>query len=32
MREEERGKWSFYAIDGEAAAEALEAFKDLLRV
>ena len=32
VREEQRGKWSFYAIDGEAAAEALEAFKDLLRV
>jgi len=32
VREEARGKWSFYAIDGEAAAEALEAFKDLLRV
>ena len=32
VREEQRGKWSFYAIDGEAAAEALEAFKNLLRV
>ena len=32
VREEQRGKWSYYAIDGEAAAEALDAFKDLLRV
>ncbi len=32
MREEARGKWTFYAIDGEAAAEALDAFRDLLRV
>ena len=32
VREEARGKWSFYAIDGEAATEAFEAFKDLLRV
>ncbi len=32
VREEARGKWSFYAIDGEAAAEAIEAFEDLLRV
>jgi ArsR family transcriptional regulator len=32
VREEARGKWTFYAIDGEAAAEALDAFKDLLRV
>ncbi len=32
VREEQRGKWSFYAIDGAAAAEALEAFRDLLRV
>ena len=32
VREEQRGKWSFYAIDSEAAAEALEAFKNLLRV
>lgn len=32
VREEQRGKWSFYAIDGEAAAEALDAFGDLLRV
>ena len=32
VREEQRGKWTFYAIDGGAAAEALDAFKDLLRV
>ncbi len=32
VREEVRGKWTFYAIDGEAAADALGAFKDLLRV
>jgi ArsR family transcriptional regulator, arsenate/arsenite/antimonite-responsive transcriptional repressor len=32
VREEQRGKWSFYAVDGAAAAEALEAFRDLLRV
>lgn len=32
VREEQRGKWTFYAIDGEAASEALDAFKDLLRV
>jgi len=32
VREEARGKWNFYAIDGEAAAEALDAFRDLLRV
>ena len=32
LTEETRGKWNFYAIDGEAAAEALEAFRDLLRV
>ncbi len=32
VREEQRGKWSFYAIDGVAAAAALEAFKGLLRV
>ena len=30
--EEARGKWTFYAIDGEATAEALDAFRDLLRV
>ena len=32
VREEERGKWTFYAIDGGAAAEALDSFKGLLRV
>ncbi len=32
VREEARGKWSFYSIDGEAAAGALEAFRDLMRV
>ena len=32
VREEQRGKWTFYAIDGEAASNALDAFKDLLRV
>lgn len=32
VREEQRGKWTFYAIDGEAASEVLDAFKDLFRV
>ena len=32
VREEQRGKWTFYAIDGEAASQALDAFRDLLRV
>jgi len=32
VREEARGKWSFYSIDGTAAAEALAAFRDLMRV
>ena len=32
VREEARGKWTFYSIDGAAAAEALEAFRDLMRV
>ena len=32
VSEETRGKWTFYALDGEAVAEALDAFKDLLRV
>jgi ArsR family transcriptional regulator, arsenate/arsenite/antimonite-responsive transcriptional repressor len=32
VREEARGKWTFYAIDGEAAAQSLDAFRDLLRV
>ncbi len=31
VREEARGKWTFYAIDGEAAASALDAFRSLLR-
>jgi ArsR family transcriptional regulator len=32
IREEARGKWTFYAIDGKAAAEALDALRDLLRI
>jgi len=32
VREEARGKWTFYAIDGEAAATALAALRDLMRV
>ncbi len=32
VREEARGKWSFYAIDGEAAAAALDALRGVLRV
>jgi ArsR family transcriptional regulator, arsenate/arsenite/antimonite-responsive transcriptional repressor len=32
VREEARGKWSFYAIDGEAAAMALDALRDIMRV
>jgi ArsR family transcriptional regulator, arsenate/arsenite/antimonite-responsive transcriptional repressor len=32
VREESRGKWSFYAIDGEAAASAFDALRDVLRV
>jgi ArsR family transcriptional regulator len=32
VREEARGKWTYYAIDGEAAAGALDALRDLLRV
>ena len=32
VREERRGKWTFYAIDGESAARALDAFRDLLRI
>lgn len=32
VREEARGKWTFYAIDGEAAASALDALRDLMRV
>jgi ArsR family transcriptional regulator, arsenate/arsenite/antimonite-responsive transcriptional repressor len=31
VREEARGKWSFYAIDGQAARNALDAFRDILR-
>ncbi len=31
MKTETRGKWSFYTIDGEAVAAALEAFHGLLR-
>jgi ArsR family transcriptional regulator, arsenate/arsenite/antimonite-responsive transcriptional repressor len=31
VTEETRGKWTFYAIDGEAVAEALGAFGSLLR-
>jgi ArsR family transcriptional regulator len=31
MNIETRGKWSFYTIDREAVAAALEAFHDLLR-
>jgi len=30
--EEARGKWTFYAIDGEAAATALDALRDIMRV
>jgi len=32
VREEARGKWTFYAIDGKAAATALDALRDLMRV
>ena len=32
VTEEARGKWSFYAIDGEAAASALDALRDIMRV
>jgi ArsR family transcriptional regulator, arsenate/arsenite/antimonite-responsive transcriptional repressor len=32
VREEARGKWSFYAIDGEAAATAIDALRDIMRV
>jgi len=31
VSEETRGKWSFYAVDREAAAGALDAFRALLR-
>lgn len=32
MREEARGKWTFYSIDAEAAGRALRAFADLMRL
>jgi ArsR family transcriptional regulator, arsenate/arsenite/antimonite-responsive transcriptional repressor len=32
VREEARGKWSFYAIDGEAAVRALDALRGIMRV
>lgn len=32
VREEARGKWTFHSIDGEAAARALDAFRELMRV
>jgi ArsR family transcriptional regulator len=32
VREEARGKWTFHSIDGKAAAHALAAFRDLMRV
>lgn len=32
IREESRGKWTFYSVDGEAAARALDALRHLLRV
>ena len=32
VREESRGKWSFYAIDVEAAARALDELRDIMRV
>lgn len=31
VSEETRGKWSFYAVDREAVANALDAFRSLLR-
>ena len=31
VHEEARGKWTFYAIDGAAAASAFDAFRSLLR-
>lgn len=31
VSEETRGKWSFYAVDREAIASALDAFRSLLR-
>ena len=32
VTEEARGKWTFYAIDGEAAASALDALRDIMRI
>jgi ArsR family transcriptional regulator len=32
VREEARGKWTLHSIDGEAAARALDAFRELMRV
>jgi len=32
VHEEARGKWSFYSIDAEAAASALEAFRQIMRI
>jgi hypothetical protein len=32
MREEVRGKWTFYSVDAAAARSALDAFAELLRV
>jgi len=32
VREEARGKWTFHSIDGDAAAHALDAFRELMRV
>jgi ArsR family transcriptional regulator len=32
VREEARGKWTFYAIDGQASATALDALRALMRV
>jgi ArsR family transcriptional regulator len=32
VREEARGKWTFYAIEGEAAATALDALRDIMRI
>jgi ArsR family transcriptional regulator, arsenate/arsenite/antimonite-responsive transcriptional repressor len=32
VREESRGKWSFYTIDAQAAASAFDSLRDMLRV
>jgi ArsR family transcriptional regulator, arsenate/arsenite/antimonite-responsive transcriptional repressor len=32
VREEARGKWTFYAIDGEAASSGLDALRDIMRI